>query len=209
LSAGAALDALLHPGTRRRVAIVVAVLLALDFGAVTTAAFAWRYQRSGTIAPFRVRFEPRHARLLDAPRLCDVVENGPRGQERVPPDRFSWSGYANLASARYLAERESMRWALCGPSRLWDARTREAREYHLGQYSPGIVELAVRSRGPGDVLLWADVDDGRWRLTVNEQPAAFVRMPADLRGIDLGHLPPGAQARIRMAYHGPLSRFWR
>ena len=191
------------------IARLVVVLVALDFAAVTASGWAWRYQRSGTVAPIRVQFHPRHAPLLDAPRLCDVTREGPQGQERVPPDRFSWSGYTNLLSERYLAERESMRWALCGPSRLWDARTRAARAYRLRLYSPGVVEVSVRSQGPGDVVLWADVDDGRWRLSINDRPAAFVDMRADLRGIDLGHVPPGEIARIRMAYHGPLSRFWR
>jgi len=164
----------------------------------------------GTVPRFKIVYGPGEEPLLNAPRDCSVVENGPGGQQHVIPHGFSWSGYTNLISGRYLAEREGMRWAICGPSRLWNYDTRSPHEFALDRYEPGRVGFRTTAPASGELLLWADVDDGYWALSVNGKPRPLLPMPADLRGIDLSELvPPGTAVAVEMRYRGPLSRVWR
>lgn len=191
-------------------------MIAADFVAVMTVNSHVRFgilpaDLQGVVPRFKVEYGPGDEPLLNAPRDCSFAGPGPPGQAHVIPDRFSWSGYTNLISGRYLTDREATRWAICGPSRLWDYGAQSPHPFVLDHYTPGSVRFrtTVPSSG-GRLLLWADVDDGFWTLRLNGRQAAFVRMPADLRGIDLSTTePPGSPVDVEMVYRAPLSRIWR
>jgi hypothetical protein len=199
----------------RRLALAAAV--AIDFAAVMSVNAHVRYgelppRLQGTLPRFKVEYRAGEESLINAPRDCRFAGPGPAGQKNVIPDRFSWSGYTNLISGRYLAERESMRWALCGESRLWQYRTGVPQPFALDLYSPGYVKFSTPMPPPGGrLLLWAEVDDGFWHLRLNGRDASFVGMPADLRGIDVSLAAPRQDGRVdvEMTYRAPLSRLWR
>jgi hypothetical protein len=128
LASAAVFDRLWHHASPR-VRTLLAALVAADFVLVMSVNSHVRYavlpdDLQGTVARFRIEYGPGDEARLNAPRDCSVWANGPAGQANVIPDRFSWSGYTNLISGRYLAERAAVRWALCGPSRLWHYATR-------------------------------------------------------------------------------------
>jgi hypothetical protein len=199
-----------------RARTALAALIAADFAAVMTVNSHVRYgvlpaELQGEVPRFKVVFRAGDESLLNAPRDCRVSANGPDGQANVIPDRFSWSGYTNLISGRYLAERESARWAICGPSRLWQYGSHSPHAFALDHYSPGSIRFRTTVPEGDPIVLWADVEDGFWTLRLNGRTAPFVRLPADLRGIDLSAAAtePGAPVEVEMLYRAPLSQLWR
>jgi hypothetical protein len=93
---------------------------------------------------------------------------------------------------------QEMKWALCGPSRLWDFEKRTPQPYQLEFYSPHELRFRVRVE-EARLLLWADATDGLWELRVNGQPQAFDAVPASLRGI---RLPAAGSYLVEMNYRG-------
>jgi hypothetical protein len=194
------------------VALVVA-----DFVAVMGVNSHVRYaalpsDQQGTLPRFKLDYRAGDEPLLNAPRDCAFSGPGPPGQANVIPDRFSWSGYTNLISGPYLAEREAARWAICGPSRLWNYATQSPHPFMLDRYTPGSIRFRTAVPESGDrLLLWAEVNDGFWTLRLNGQEVPFARMPADLRGVDLSAVrtPAGDMVDVEMVYRAPLSRIWR
>jgi hypothetical protein len=187
------------------------LFVAVDFFAVMGATIGLRYMRlpedmQGRLARFQVVYGPEDQPKIDAPRGCPFDARYEFDQRQTPPDRFSWNGYTNLYPQAYSDERESLRWALCGPSRLWDDSARKAHAYKLILYSPGEIVFETQGAAGGSRLLWADVNDGFWSLEIDGRPAAFEAGPASLRYFSL---PEAHTARVRMTYKGPLSRLWR
>jgi hypothetical protein len=193
-------------------------LVALDFTAVLVMNGGVRYMDldaslRGTVPRFKLEYGPADRPLLNAPRGCPFDPLPGFDQLRAAPDHFTWGGYTNLISSNYMRGRENMRWALCGPSRLWQLETRNRQRYSLISYSPSEIRFRTQIPEPpaGRLLLWAEVDDGFWELSVQGQRATILRLEADLRGIDLRCIAPdpSGEVEIRMVYRGPLSRLWR
>jgi hypothetical protein len=202
---------------RDRYRVLGIALVSLDFllvmGVNAWARYDWLDSGSYSRLPrFKVEFRGAEAALVNRARSCPPSRLvGAVDQLASPPDRFTWSGYTIMASATYLGERKSMRWALCGPSRLWQYASQRPQDHHLVYYGPERILLttAVPSEPRDRLLLWSDVDDGFWALWVNGRRRESVRLPADLRGIDLSADDGGAQVEIEMRYLGPLSWIWR
>lgn len=197
----------------RRGRRAVAAIVALDFLAILFVTMPVRYMQlpqdlQGHLARFKVFYGAGDERELNAPRGCPFDPNAEFDQRLTPPNRFSWDAYANLQPAAYVNERENLRWALCGPSRLWAWDERQPWPYELSVYAPHRIEWTAAVPA-SKKLLWADVDDGRWRLFVNGEPREMPPGPARLRVIDLSQFTAGERVRIEMSYRGPLTRLWR
>jgi hypothetical protein len=189
-------------------------LLCIDFLLVMAATVHVRFMRlplnlQGYVASFRVRYLPQDQALIDTPRGCPFDPRNEFDQRLTPPDRFSWNGYTNLFSKHYMQERNEVKDLLCGPSRLWDLKTHRALPYHLVEYTPSRIVFDVPSNAleSKPELLWADVNDGYWKLWVNGKKQNFRDAPAGLRGIPLDLA--SQSLHVEMIYEGPLSRFWR
>lgn len=205
------LESLLNSRLKRRWMLTV---IAVDFLAVMVATLPFRFMRlpeemRGQLDRFQVVFQSGDQAAIDAPRGCPFHPNAEFDQRLTPPDKFSWNAYANLMPGKYLAERDSMKWAICGPSRLWRLEGQAPWSYQLELYSPNSIKFTTRATDDRGPILWADVDDGRWGLWINGQRRDFGKGPASLRQIDLEHYLPGEELKIEMSYLGPLSQFWR
>jgi hypothetical protein len=202
----------------QHVRIVMRVLV-IEFvlGLYALAGTRWgtvpREQR-GTQALIQALFDARSQSLIDAPRDCtpvvseaDWASPAIRFQmERLAPTGFSVHGYTNLKDRVWLKEQESASSILCGPSRLWRATGMLAQPYTLKRYTPGYISFVVAGPDGGEplALIWADYNDGLWRLKINGEIQPFESAPARLRGFQAR---PGDQ--VEMSYLGPLSGLWR
>ena len=194
------------------------LVVVLDFSAVMASTLGLRFTRlpqdlQGHVARFQIEYRGEEGeKLLNAARGCPFDSRLEFDQRETPPNRFSWDGYTNLQASTYLTEREVHRWAICGAGRLWAYSARAAIPYVLNIYSPSRIAFSVRPEWiPADaLLLWADVNDGLWTLTVNGRPTEFAKpAPAALRLIAIPRSEVTAPVRIEMVYRGPLSRIWR
>jgi hypothetical protein len=81
-----------------------------------------------------------------------------------------------------------------------------AQPYTLKRYTPGYISFVVAGPDGGEplALIWADYNDGLWRLKINGEIQPFESAPARLRGFQAR---PGDQ--VEMSYLGPLSGLWR
>ena len=189
---------------------VLAVFVLLDFASVGGFLGTLRYQRlSPDLLPpiprFQVEYGTGDQAKIDHPRGCPFDERLWVDQQKAVPDRFTWNGYTNMWPALYERDRESLRWALCGPSRLWVQETQAAQPYSLESYSPSRIRLRVRGVGT-QTLLWAETQDGFWELFIDGRKDGWHSGPGALRYFQL---PDDKEHRVEMLYRGPLSRLWR
>jgi len=70
--------------------------------------------------------------------------------------------------------------------------------------SGALIGFALLTVGYLVALIWADYNDGLWRLKINGEIQPFESAPARLRGFQAR---PGDQ--VEMSYLGPLSGLWR
>jgi len=191
------------------------LVIVLDFMTVMAATGPVRYtslpvELRGRMGGFKVEYAAADQHFLDAPRGCPFETSVVAESRATFPFGFSWAGYVSSANAQYLSDRDSLRWALCGPSRLWDADSHMPVAYQLVSYSPARIEFMLVNADSlrGRLLLWAEQADGYWQLSVDGQPRDFETGPASLRYF---HVPASVAhlARIVMTYRGPLSRAWR
>jgi hypothetical protein len=194
----------------------ISTLVCIDFCIVMAATVHLRYMRlpvdiAGRTEPLQVVYTRDDQSKIDAPRGCPFDSRFEFDQRLTAPDKFSWNGYTNLFSKRYLDERSARQDLICGPSRLWNLSDRKPVRYELVIYSPTKIVIRVaRKELRSSDLLWADVDDGFWSLTVNQRESRFDPKPANLRGIRLSARDLAeSEIKIEMSYLGPLSRWWR
>lgn len=195
---------------------VLVLILSLDFLLVM---YGLKYMRvgkppetyRGEVAVFQVSLGPADQRFLDAPRNCTPDGDnwaipGLQEQRDLPPYSFFWSGYAPPVTKSYLDAKEDNIDILCGPSRLWTADTRTPVTYSLETYDPGRIKFKIvdNSIAINSPLVWAEYNDGFWKLFINEQESEFDTFPAGLRAF---HANTGDT--VEMIYAGPLSRWWR
>jgi hypothetical protein len=158
---------------------LLAAIVAADFVAVMSVNGHVRYgtlpaELQGVLPRFKVEYAAGDEALLNAPRDCSFAGPGPPGQANVIPDRFSWSGYTNLISGQYLGKREQMRWALCGPSRLWDHAARQPHPYTLDHYTPGSIRFRTQKPANQSGLLLLGGGGRRPVDTATERPRSGV-----------------------------------
>ena len=160
---------------------------------------------------FQVEFGPADQHLIDRPRNCNktldnitaiVIE-----RNLLAPSNFYWSGYESMSNAKYENEKIEFSSIICGPSRLWNSSDLSSRNYQLKLYSPSKIIFEVGDGGNSSnasKLIWSDVYDQFWELTINGKSAAIEAGPANLRVFTAksGDL-------ITMIYRGPLTRIWR
>jgi hypothetical protein len=175
----------------------------VDFLSVSGVLVGRRYMRlpenlRGNSARFQVIYLAADQAKIDAPRGCPFHEKWEFDQRLTPPDKFSWWGIPNFLNVTYASGMQEMKWALCGPSRLWDFEKRTPQPYQLELYSPHELRFRV-SVAEARLLLWADATDGLWELRVNGQPQAFDAVPASLRSI---RLPAAGSYLVEMNYRG-------
>lgn len=166
----------------------------------------------GTVAQYKAGFNPAEQALLDKPRDCtpdgsswqatavDVQRN------RLAPANFYWNGYVGLRDKVYDDEREAAREIICGPVRLRYAGNHAPRPYELVIHTPGYVKLKIGNEAEQASVqhIWAEHDDGLWRLKINGMPSSFSYGPAHMRSFTA----KGGDV-VEMTYAGPLSRLWR
>jgi len=191
-------------------------LVALDFLVVMYGLENMRISKSpenswGEVAMYKAEIRGVEQSIIDAPRNCTAdgdawTFTAISQQTKLAPEKFYWNAYSPLRIKSYDDERDIAKDFICGPSRLWDYDTKEPYEYALAVYSPSYIKF--RLIGNGGVgfsrLLWADVNDGFWRLKINGELADFMPTIASLRMFEA---EPGDE--IEMVYRGPLSRIWR
>lgn len=165
----------------------------------------------GVVPLYLAKFEAGTQALLDASRDCRADgENWTLTaigvQKDLAPDRFYWNGYVGLRDHIYDVERDQSREILCGPSRLWHVPTRRPGAYELVVYTPGFIKFRIS--GSQDTseseYVWADYNDGLWKLKVNGQESPLTYGPARTRSF-----MAASGDVIEMTYAGPLSRLWR
>jgi glycosyltransferase involved in cell wall biosynthesis len=202
---------------RRNLSRGILVLIALDFFVVMATTVQVRYMRlpkelHGQVIPFQIQYTTSDQQLIDAPRGCPFALQNEFDQRQTPPNRFSWNGYTNLFSKKYLDEREKLKEVFCSGPRLWDLSSQKSLPYRLIQYGPSRIVFEVDSThiSPSHEIVWADVNDGYWRITINSKATKFAAAPAGLMGIFGPNLGPAEGThRVELSYHGPLTRLWR
>lgn len=191
-------------------------IIVLDFLLVICGLNYMRYsdtppQYQNTVPRFKILFNRDEQGLIDAPRNC--VPDGEkwtvtalRQQRDLAPFKFYWNGYANLRDKAYEHDRNQVSNIVCGASRLWLAKEQSPCEYELIAYTPSYIAFTVRGGYTNTMtkLIWADYDDGFWKLKINGGIRNFEATPAKLRGF---YAMPGD--RVEMVYTGPLTRLWR
>jgi hypothetical protein len=206
LLAGFGLKALLKRSRSRLwVQRLLVGLIVLDFVAVSGVLVGRRYMRlpenlRGDLARFQVHYGPADQAKIDRARGCPFNGAWEFDQRMTPPDLFSWWGIPNFLNVSYAGGLQEMKWALCGPSRLWDFEARVPQAYTLEEYSPHTLRFRVNV-DKALVLLWADTTDGLWALRVNGEAHEFYSVPASLRGI---RLPAAGSYLVEMKYRGAL-----
>lgn len=196
--------------------ILISILL-LDFLIVMIGLRGMRFggideSYRGTVAQYKAGFNAGEQPLLDNPRDC--TPDGPSWQStaieaqrnRLAPANFYWNGYVGLRDKAYDDERDNAREIICGPARLRYARDHAPRPYELVIYTPGYVKLKIGNEAEqtSDQHIWAEHNDGLWRLKINGISSSFSKGPANLRSFNA----KGGDI-VEMTYAGPLSRLWR
>ncbi len=195
---------------------VYTVIIVLDFLLVMCGLHYMRYSDTppayqGTVPQFKISYNSHEQALIDAPRICVPVGQkwtvtALRQQRDLAPSKFYWDGYANLRDKAYEQDKNQVSNMVCGPSRLWLAEDQSPCKYELIAYTPGYIAFTVRGGYAGikSKLIWADYDDGFWKLKINSVVGAFDTTPAKLRGF---YAMQGD--KVEMIYAGPLTRLWR
>ncbi len=190
--------------------VVLIVLIALDFVVVMAGTIHVRYMRlppdlHGVLLRPKMTYTTEEQALLDSPRGCPLLPLLEFDQRETMPHRFTWDAYINPISVKYTSQKEEYRWALCGPSRLWDAQNKKPVTWTLLSYTPSKIHFRVFLDQP-TTLLWAEFNDGFWQLKNNGEPSEFLKdSPADLRFFAL----PAGLHEVEMVYLSPLGRLFR
>ena len=82
----------------------------------------------------------------------------------------------------------------------------EPRVYQLVTYAPGFIKFRISGNLESDPaeLIWADYNDGLWKLEINGEPSPLLFGPARTR-----RFTATSGDVVEMTYAGPLSRIWR
>lgn len=160
----------------------------------------------GFVPPFKITYSQSEQYLLDKPRDCTFLEKPHVRQKHIAPHTFYWEGYTSLKPVRYLEDAKEMNWAICGNSKLWDYKAKTPFDYNLIHYSPSRIEFDLHNDMKDNLLLlWAETNDGLWRIQINGKEVEFIKGKAQLRYFNVS---PGFSV-IKMIYYGPLSKLWR
>jgi hypothetical protein len=169
-----------------------------------------RYQ--GKVPLFITNFNSENQSLVDFPRICisDGIDAGSTAlwaeRDLLAPNGFYWNAFEGLRDQTYESERVAAKSLLCAPSRLIESSSQEPYPYQLILYSPGAIKFKVLGNAIEKPvkLIWADYNDGFWRLKINGQPIEIQAGPAKTRIFEAK-----SGDTIEMRYLGPLSQLWR
>ncbi|MEP6390290.1 MAG: hypothetical protein ABJ056_10245 [Halioglobus sp.] len=192
-------------------ALVVIDFLVVMYGLENMRISKYPENSWGTVAMYKAEFLREEQSIIDAPRDCTAdgeiaTFTAISRQLEIAPEKFYWNAYTSLRVEGYDEERDIAKRFICGPSRLWDYDKEEPYQYSLAIYSPGYIKFRLVGDGASHAtrLIWADVNDGFWKLRINGERAEFIPTIASLR---MFIAEPGDD--IEMIYEGPLSRIWR
>ncbi len=180
---------------------VVIVVLGISRGLVIGRSQApWRPPPA---QPYKIVWTPSDQSKLDAGRACDeeemkCLDNTPSIPDRMLPWGFLSAG-VNAYEEDFFARR--LEW-ICGPGKLRDALSAAPVAYRLIRYAPTEVRILVPSKAPRD-LVWNDVNDSWWTITVEGQDVHTAGAPSGMRRFAL---PPG-EVEVVMAYE-PRIPIW-
>ncbi len=202
-----------HFAGRRRRVVLVNLLLAADVALVVLsisrglvvgrAGWPWRPPPAPA---YQVVWTAEDQARLDAGRDCDEARMKRIDNTPSLPDRFLPWGFVSAGVKAYEADffARRLQW-ICGPGKLRDARDAAPVDYRLVRYAPTEVRFVVPASAPRD-LVWNDVDDGWWTVTVDGRDVSVPGAPSGLRRFVL---PPG-EAEVRMIYRSrwPIWSGW-
>lgn len=183
--------------------LAVSALLALDVGLVVTANsrelianHAWPPWNPAPAPQFKTEWEPHEQALLDASRACAPEQIARIDNTAAIPDHLLPWGFVSASVSKFETDFHARRldW-ICGEGKLRDAATGQRVAYQLIRYTPTEVRIAVPADAPRD-LVWNDVDDGWWEITVDGENAKAPYAPSGLRRFML----PRGEVEVRMTY---------
>lgn len=180
---------------------VALVVLSISRGLVVGRA-GWPWNPPPAPA-YKVVWTAEDQEKLDAGRDCAEAELKRLNNSPSIPDRMLPWGFVSAGVKDYEADFFARRldW-ICGPGKLRDARNAAPVNYRLVHYTPTKIQFVVPASAPRD-LVWNDVDDGWWTVTVGGQEVSVPGAPSGLRRFVL---PPG-EGEVQMAYH-PRIPIW-
>lgn len=213
------LQALLEKTRYRFLNLLIILVIFIDFLLIMDKLDHLRYSKvnekyRGHLGIYQIHFKSSDQYLIDAKRNC-----APDGEDanstalwvqrdKLIPNHFYWNGFEGLRDKIYDESRLENQDILCGPSRLWSASNREPKKYNLISYEPSRVKLTIpfeaQNAAIPERLIWADYNDGYWKLYINGKSHPLEMGPAKMR---LFTALPGD--KIEMVYMGPLSQLWR
>lgn len=219
LISGFGLQVLLEKSKYKSLHLLIILVIFVDFLITMDKLDYLRYSKvnekyRGHLGVYQIYFRSVDQNFIDAKRNCASDGEDANStalwiqRDKLIPNHFYWNGFEGLRDKIYDESRLENQDILCGPSRLWSATNRKPKTYHLISYEPSRVIFTIPFVTSGDPipekLIWADYNDGYWRLYVNGKNQPFEAGPAKMR---LFTASPGD--KIEMVYMGPLSQFWR
>jgi hypothetical protein len=200
-----------------KIRVGIALLLCLDFIWIVHATQDIRFSNTseryhGKVPLFQAKFLNSDQYLIDQPRNCSDEKTDQNSsaihinRDQLAPHSFYWSSFGGTRDQIYEKERAHEKQILCASGRLINASLITPQPYSLNLYSPSRIQFTVLgdpSSKPLE-LIWADYNDGFWRLKINGEVIQLKMGPANTRSFKAY-----VGDTIEMSYLGPFSALWR